>query len=545
MCIRDSVVGGSVQLSVLSFKLGVKKALSNHTEFLSVPRSLRREPRRARLFGRDDTFKKEPIGRSAFLERRSGRARHELDEIRKVGKAAAPRGSGQAGLPHSRLLGFGFFDEGFLADDYDDAGGGDVKAAAVVFDVVADLRVFGEADVAVNDGAADTRVTADVYVIVDDGVADFGIAVDADIVADDAVLSAATGEDGAARNNGIDGGSHTIRIGEDEFGRGIVLLPGAQGPVLVIKVEDGRDADEVHVGFVIGIDGANVSPVEGFFIVLIDKVVGEDAILRNDARKNVFTEIMGRLWIFGIGKKHGDEELRAEDIHAHGGVAVCGFVRRGFGLGGLFFKPDDAPVPVGFDDAKLFGSFFRGNFEGSDGDVGAGINVLAKHFGVIHFVDVVTRKNEDIFGTLAADGVNILINGVGGALIPLLRDAHLGRKDFDKFAEPHEGRPACTGVTAQAKRFVLRENENAAESGINAIGKSDVDDAIESAEGNGGLGAIASERPEAFALTASKEYRDGLAHIRHEEDSRSSFKKQLSVTGVARGRHVPRRRQGT
>jgi len=37
----------------------------------------------------------------------------------------------------------------------------------------------------------------------------------------------------------------------------------------------------------------------------------------------------------------------------------------------------------------------------------------------------------------------------------------------------------------------LRENENAAEVGIDAIGKGDVNDAIGGAERNGGLGAVA------------------------------------------------------
>ncbi len=37
---------------------------------------------------------------------------------------------------------FGLFDEGFLAHDDDDAGIGDMEAAAVGFEVVADLGAF-------------------------------------------------------------------------------------------------------------------------------------------------------------------------------------------------------------------------------------------------------------------------------------------------------------------------------------------------------------------------------------------------------------------
>src|SRR5713101_232383 len=78
---------------------------------------------------------------------------------------------------------FGFLDQRFLADD-DDAGIGYVEAAAVGFEVVADLGALGKADVAINDGAADAGVAADVHVIVDDGIQDIAVTVDADVVAD-------------------------------------------------------------------------------------------------------------------------------------------------------------------------------------------------------------------------------------------------------------------------------------------------------------------------------------------------------------------------
>src|SRR5260370_39321423 len=93
------------------------------------------------------------------------------------------------------LGGFGFFDEGFLADDDDNAGIGDVAAASIGFEVVAALGALGKADVAIDDGAATARVSADVHMIVDDGVGDCGIAVDADIAADDGFLDASAGDD--------------------------------------------------------------------------------------------------------------------------------------------------------------------------------------------------------------------------------------------------------------------------------------------------------------------------------------------------------------
>src|SRR6266849_779224 len=136
-----------------------------------------------------------------------------------------------------RLCGFGLFDEGFLPDHDDDAGIGDVEPAAVGLGVVADFGALREADVAVDDGAPDSRMAADVDVVIDDGFGDFAVAVDADIVADDAALNAPTGDDRSASDDGIESHAHALGIGEDEFRGRILMLPGAQRPIVVIQIE--------------------------------------------------------------------------------------------------------------------------------------------------------------------------------------------------------------------------------------------------------------------------------------------------------------------
>src|SRR5205807_3212320 len=67
----------------------------------------------------------------------------------------------------------------------------------------------------------------------------------------------------------------------------------------------------------------------------------------------------------------------------------------------------------------------------------------------------------------------------------------------------------------EAERFVLSENENAAEIGIDAIGESDVNDAIGGAERDGRLGAVARERPQTLALTAGEKNDKSVTHVRH------------------------------
>ena len=248
----------------------------------------------------------------------------------------------------------------------------------------------------------------------------------------------------------------------------------------------------------------------------------------DDPGKNVFSEVVGGFRIFGIGEKNGDEQLGVENVYAHGRVAVTWFVGRSFRVMRFFFEADDAPIFIGFDDAKLASGLGGRNLDGSDGDVGAGLYMLLEHFGVIHFVDVIAGENENVFGAFTANGINVLINRVGGALIPLLGDAHLRRKHFDEFTESHERRPACANVAAEAQGFVLGESENATQAGVDAIGKRDIDDAIERAEGDGGFGAIAGERPEAFALAPGEKNSNGIAHVWHER-SAPGWMRQFSV----------------
>ena len=108
-----------------------------------------------------------------------------------------------------------------------------------------------------------------------------------------------------------------------------------------------------------------------------------------------------------------------------------------------------------------------------------------------------------------------MIHRVGGALIPLLGHAHLRRKHFNIFAESGKWRPTSANVTIEAERFVLSEYKNATQIGVDAIGKGDVDDAVQAAKRHGRLGAIARQRPQSFTLASSEKYSDGFAHIGH------------------------------
>src|SRR5271166_420189 len=274
-----------------------------------------------------------------------------------------------------------------------------------------------------------------------------------------------------------------------------------------------RHGNDIHVGFIVGLEGAYVAPIEGFFLIFVDEVVGEDAIVIHHLGENVFAEIVTGIGIFGIFQQDRDEDVSIEKIDAHG---AGGFFRiqvrterRG---SGLLFEAVDAAVLIDIDHAEA-GGLREINLDGSQGDIGGGVFVLPHHLAVIHFIDVIAAKDEDVLGLLGADGVNVLVHRVGGALIPLVADALLGRKDFHELANlAAENVPAFTDVAIERERLVLGEDVDAAQIGVETVGKSDINDAIHSAEGDGGLGAVAGERVQALSSAAGKKDSESVFH---------------------------------
>src|SRR5271170_4149494 len=342
-----------------------------------------------------------------------------------------------------------------VAGDDGDAAIGDEVARAVGFGVIADGGAFGEMDVAVDDAAADAAMASDGDVGEQDTLIDFGIGVHADVGREDGVLNQASGDDAAIGDDGIEGGAHAFFLGEDELGGRVLLLVSADGPVVIVEIEDGGDGDDIHVGFVVGLERAYVAPVESLLLVFIDEVVGEDAVVGDHLGQDVFAEIVGGGLVFGVFQQDGDEDVGIKEIDAHGAgdsLGVPGGTQ--FGFGGLFLEAVDAAVFVDVNDAEAV-TLFGSDLDGGQGDVGGGLEMLLHHLAVVHFVDVIAGEDEDVLGLLGADGINVLVNGVGGTLIPLIADPLHGGKDFDElFYLVAEDVPAFADVAVEGKCFV-------------------------------------------------------------------------------------------
>ena len=76
------------------------------------------------------------------------------------------------------------------------------------------------------------------------------------------------------------------------------------------------------------------------------------------------------------------------------------------------------------------------------------VDVELQHLAVIHLVDVIAGQDDDVARVFALDRVHVLVDGVGGALVPVLADALLWRDDLDELARAPQTRCSSPGECA-------------------------------------------------------------------------------------------------
>ncbi len=77
----------------------------------------------------------------------------------------------------------------------------------------------------------------------------------------------------------------------------------------------------------------------------------------------------------------------------------------------------------------------------------------------------------------------------------------------DRFA------PAFANMTVQRQRFVLGQDVNPAQVRVDAVGERDVDDAIDAAEGDGRLRAIAGQGIKTLSCASRQQDSESVSHL--------------------------------
>ena len=119
-----------------------------------------------------------------------------------------------------------------------------------------------------------------------------------------------------------------------------------------------------------------------------------------------------------------------------------------------------------------------------------------------------------MLGLLGADGVDVLVNRVGGAHVPVGADPLHGGQNLDELAQflGHNAGPALADVAVERKSLVLGEDVNPAQIGVDAIGEGDVDNAVVATERNRGLSPVPREGEEPLTRSACQKYSKCVFH---------------------------------
>ena len=125
---------------------------------------------------------------------------------------------------------------------------------------------------------------------------------------------------------------------------------------------------------------------------------------------------------------------------------------------------------------------------------------------------MVAREDHHIIRIVPLDEPDVLVDGVGGALVPVgLLALLVGGQHVD--AGVHAVQVpglAVADVLVELQRLVLGEHAHGLDAGVHAVGQGKVDDPVLSAVGHGGLGQVLGEHAQPAALAAGQKHSHDL-----------------------------------
>ena len=103
----------------------------------------------------------------------------------------------------------------------------------------------------------------------------------------------------------------------------------------------------------------------------------------------------------------------------------------------FFLEGQDALIFVDAANAEAFRLFDR-HRDGADGQVGALLDVELQHLGVVHLINVVAGEDQHELRLVFVQKMKVLEDGIGGAGVPTVAVALLGRHGVEEFAQGAE-----------------------------------------------------------------------------------------------------------
>src|SRR5262245_18993555 len=207
-----------------------------------------------------------------------------------------------------------------------------------------------------------------------------------------------------------------------------------------------------------------------------------------------------------------DYRVGIKQVVTHGDQSRLRFVGNRLGLAWFLLEADDTPIGVDLDYPKL-SCLFDSYRQCRNGYIGAFFLMLVNHLTDVHPVDMVCAENRHKSWSVSLDQIQVLINRVGGTLIPILAHAHLGRHRRDEVIPQKIGRsPPLFQMFQHRLGFELGQDVDRKDAGVYEIGKNKIDNSIAAPEGYSRFCPVCSQGIEPLAPPAREDNSQDIHH---------------------------------
>jgi hypothetical protein len=225
----------------------------------------------------------------------------------------------------------------------------------------------------------------------------------------------------------------------------------------------------------------------------------------DDRRHDVLAEIVRTFGDGGVAAELIEQEVGVEDVNPHRRQTAILIIRHRLGIGRLL---EEFLHPVRLVDLHHteLRTLFQLDRNAADRAIGPVRNMVLHDLRIIHLVDVIAGEDQDVIGTRFLDRIDVLVDRVGCPLVPVLIDSLLRGQNVDELIEfAAQKPPAQVQMPIKTGRLVLRQHQHAAQAAVDAIGESEIDDAVDSPEGDRRFGTIPRQRFQASPFSARQD----------------------------------------